>query len=187
MGADVNARFDGTPLTVKLLREELDNLREASVPYNPIRFSDHGCALGAALALLAAGADPDAEAPPTLDEDHDDGKMAVQYVFNLCVYDWRDEHTYEDEETGLKMAERLAEALSAAGANFGADLWSEYPGITACSIAHGYAQGFYDDDSAWDRKAGRRALRILSRYCDHSGCLLRDDELGCLYSGCNRH
>ena len=184
LGADVDVRLNsGMPLTLKLLEEELDNLREASVPYNPIRFSDHGCALGAAIALLAAGADPDVAAPeqPGWDEEI---RTAIQYVLAYCVYDWRSGHIDEDELSGLNMAERLAEALSAAGADFGKAIYSEVAGVTACSVAHATARGILDDhdddedDAAWCRKAARRALRILSRYCDHSCCNIpgHDDD-----------
>ena len=82
VGADVDARFDGMPLTIKLLREELELLCEASVPYNPIRLSDHGCALGAALALHRA-----------LDErlKSDEGKKMMEGL-REGARKWKDRH-----------------------------------------------------------------------------------------------
>ena len=181
-GADLDVRFDtgrrnGRTLFLDLLLEELDTLREAAG--QDMIYGFHGHALDAAIALLEAGADPNARMGDSAVSEFPPGFHAIHLVPKFCASEWAAGYTPEGEPVyqtepdrmmAVRMACRLAESLAA----HGADIAARYEHVgTACREAWAslHIIGAADNAHArWYRAAGAQALGILSRFCDHSGC-----------------
>jgi hypothetical protein len=203
LGADLDAPLpNGRTLVLDLLVEEVQELRGA-VGLQVI-YGFHGLALDAAIALLAAGADPDScvrECPTGFDdhrgsEQYPPGMCAVHFVPLLCTEEWPGPDSTRQlavfpkprgkyhRMDAVEMARKLAEALSKAGADFAARNEPRY-GWTACHAALVLCEGADEPEETedwkemsadWCRAAGKHSFAILSRFCDHSRCMYDDPE-----------